>query len=134
MPKPRRGKVQAVPEPPPVESAELADAESAGELPWEQRASDRQGWRVWIRVVIVQGGVGRGWTRNEIRVETCDLSRGGFSFFYPQYVPPGTWIECEVELKGQTVMIVGQVRDCYHVDGVRHRVGVQFSKIQRPRR
>jgi hypothetical protein len=131
MPKPRRAKAEPKVEPKPIAPVDLLNEEAEPDLPWEQRAQERKGWQTTLKIVIVQGAAGRGWIRHEFTVETCDLCRGGFSFFYPQYVPPGSWIEAEVEVKGQTVMIVGAVRDCYHVDGIRHRVGVQFNQIRR---
>ncbi len=83
------------------------------------RRHQRQVWRVHLSLMMLAGG--------EAALEgTCDLSAQGFSFLYDGFVYPGTIVYTRFESLPGRPLMKGIVRHCTHVDGRRHRVGVEF--------
>lgn len=87
------------------------------------RQHDRSPWCASARVTLREPGAGV----RTLTVTTCDVSRGGFAFLAEAFVHVGTEVEAVLENRPETVLR-GVVRSCAHVEGVRHRVGVQFSE------
>lgn len=71
--------------------------------------------------------------QREIRVETCDLSAGGFAFYFKHYIHPGTQVTANFLGFADGGKLVGVVRNCIHVDAQRHRIGVEFTSRERAR-
>lgn len=95
-----------------------------------KRTADRKPWCVPIRVQILEpcdkGGVPR-----EIEVATHDLSTRGFSFVTQYYVHNGGRVITTFEAISQKPTIIGVVRNCIHLGGALHRVGVEFTEIRK---
>lgn len=104
-----------------VAEADTATAESEG------RKHKRHNWKVNLRLELVEPG--RGSTRNRtIDVTSQDISLGGFSFAAPMFVHVGTVVYTRLNsLEGQPV-VKAVVRNCVHIEGRLHRVGVEFVK------
>ncbi len=66
--------------------------------------------------------------RRTVRVTACDISRGGFGFVLDGFVHPGTRVEGEIGPARHGVRAI--VRSCTHLQGMRHRVGVEFIRSQ----
>jgi len=64
-------------------------------------------------------------------VVTQDISRGGFSFLYSQYLPEGALIMATFDMLPGTPVIQGVVRSCQFLEGMKHRVGVAFESVRR---
>jgi hypothetical protein len=91
----------------------------------EKRRCARHAYRIVFRVILQEhqrGAVSERW----IQVETNDISRAGFSFFYRQYVAVGTTLRAQFNDLPNRPTVLGVVRDCCLVEGRKHRVGVQF--------
>ncbi|HPF39211.1 MAG TPA: PilZ domain-containing protein [Phycisphaerae bacterium] len=91
----------------------------------EKRGSDRYAWRTRLRVTIVDPSG----ARREIDVTTHDLSIGGFSFMFNQYVHNGTVVIACIKALPEKPMVLCVVRNCVHVKGAMHRVGVNFERV-----
>ena len=62
----------------------------------------------------------------EIRVKSHDVSRGGFSFLYPQFLHADTLVSTRFDALPDQPIVSGIVKSCvYNGDG-QHRVGVEF--------
>jgi hypothetical protein len=57
-----------------------------------------------------------------------DISRSGFSFTYCQYVPEGAIVEVVFNDLPRCPQLCGVVRNCVHLGGRNHRIGVEFTK------
>ncbi len=91
------------------------------------RRHARHAWRVRLKVVICNQP-DSGPSPRAVTVMTCDISLSGFSFLFNQYVHPGTRVyPCFETLPSRPVM-KAVVRDCVHVEGRQHRVGVEFAE------
>ncbi|MCA9255494.1 MAG: PilZ domain-containing protein [Phycisphaerales bacterium] len=101
---------------------EQADADSTIV---EKRGSDRYAWKIKLHVTIVDPSG----ARREIDVTTHDLSIGGFSFIFNQYVHNGTVVIACIKALPQKPLVLCVVRNCVHVKGAMHRVGVNFEKV-----
>jgi hypothetical protein len=66
-------------------------------------------------------------SQRRIDVITSDLSRGGFSFTFNQFIYPGSSIRAWIEGLARPVLS-GLVQDCVHLSGCDHRVSVQFVR------
>ncbi len=66
----------------------------------------------------------------ELKVTTCDVGPGGFSFVCDRYVHLGTIVFPRFESLPNRPVMKGIVRNCTYVEGRDHRVGVQFLKLQ----
>ncbi len=92
------------------------------------RQHERHAWRVQRRLILVEcGRMGR---RLDLDVVTEDISKGGFAFVCQQYVPPGTIVFLGLEVMAPSAIVKGIVRNCVHVQGRKHRVGVQFVRLR----
>jgi hypothetical protein len=72
--------------------------------------------------------------RREVRVMTCDVSAGGFSFIYRRYVHLGTCVRVRFDSLPSRPRMIGVVRNCRHMNGTTHRVGVEFVDALRHKR
>jgi len=92
------------------------------------RRHQRQVWRARLSLTMLAGGAlelqGR-----PVKVSTCDLSAQGFSFLYDAFVYPGTIVYTRFESLPGRPLMKGIVRHCTHVEGRRHRVGVEFVPL-----
>jgi hypothetical protein len=71
-------------------------------------------------------------TPRELKVMTRDLSRGGFSFIYDQFLHEGTVIRTQFDPLPDRPILIGVVANCRHLNGRQHRVGVQFVESEPP--
>ena len=92
----------------------------------EGRAHDRRPWAVTLKVVIAEA-LNHHITTKQATVVTIDLSRGGFSFVYPQFVHHGSVVAARFNMLPGHPVLYGSVRNCVLLDGLRHRVGVAFD-------
>ncbi|MBI3833282.1 MAG: PilZ domain-containing protein [Planctomycetes bacterium] len=87
-----------------------------------QRSSERHPWVVDISLVIEDP---HGKPRT-LDVVTHDISEGGFSFMYQQFIHVGTRIITHFGSIPGHPSLVGVVRNCVYVGSMYHRIGVQF--------
>lgn len=66
-----------------------------------------------------------------LEVRTADLSARGFAFLHKHYVHPGTAVRTCIESLPAKPQLMGVVRNCTHLRGDQHRVGVEFTKVIR---
>lgn len=90
----------------------------------DQRKSPRSPWVVQLELTLV----GADGIAVRIKATTHDLSVGGFSFLYGQYVNSGTIVITSFKAMPDQPKILCVVCNCAHVDGTTHRVGVRFEK------
>ncbi len=94
-----------------------------------KRGQDRKPWTVHLRLQIQE--VGSASSAREAEAVTHDLSTGGFSFITRYYVHVGAVVAATFDTVPQKPTIVGVVRNCIHLGGALHRVGVQFTEVHR---
>lgn len=76
-------------------------------------------------VKVLQPGGGT----SERLVTVRDLSAGGMSFLYPGYLHNGSAVEAELRKRMEGKELVhGRVRNCRHIHGVWHAVGIEFRE------
>jgi len=93
------------------------------------RRHPRRPWNAKLELVIEECCDGFA-NLLKIAVNTSDISPGGFAFTCGRFVHPGTTVYVRFRtLPGQPV-IKGIVRDCIHLAGREHRVGVEFIQLQ----
>jgi len=96
----------------------------------ENRQHERKAWCVPLTVLFKEK-VLEGVIERPAEVTTHDISRGGFSFVYDQYVHLGTKIHVRFDTLPSTPRVSGIVRNAIHLHGKRHRIGVKFAGIRR---
>jgi hypothetical protein len=106
-----------------AEAAETVITETAAAE--ERRAHARRPWVTPLTIWIEDSRVG-GVSLRPIDVTTQDISRGGFSFVYRQYLNPGTTIRTRFEALPDAPVARAVVRNCIHLSGNLHRTGAQF--------
>lgn len=94
-----------------------------------KRGQDRKSWTVHLRLIIHEGAASC--TPRETEAVTHDLSTGGYSFITRYYVHVGAMVEATFDTLPQRPTIIGVVRNCIHLGGAMHRVGVQFTEVRR---
>lgn len=92
------------------------------------RRQQRHRWRVRLRMTIQECSEGLIQYRH-IEVETSDLSPGGFAFICQQFLHVGTVVYPRFVSLPNRPVVKGIVRNCAHLDGRRHRVGVEFLPL-----
>ncbi len=90
----------------------------------DQRESPRSPWVVQLELTLV----GADGIAVRVKAKTHDLSVGGFSFLYGQYVNSGTIVITSFRAMPDQPKILCVVCNCVHVDGTTHRVGVRFER------
>lgn len=90
------------------------------------RRHRRHRWQVKLRLDLEEVTVG-GRRRRALTVTSSDISVQGFSFFHRNFIHPGTLVRARVEALPDRPVLVGIVRNCIHVEGNRHRIGVEFQ-------
>lgn len=99
-----------------------------------ERRYERQPWTATITVTIDRQTL-RGATQHALRVVAQDISRGGFSFIYRQFISPGSKVSIKLDMLPGEPVINGTVKSCVLIGGMEHRVGVAFdpvSKAEKP--
>lgn len=89
----------------------------------DQRTAERKPWVTQLTLLIADP-LGKSRTVN---VSSHDISTGGFSFIYKQFVHINTKVRAQFESLPGRPSLNGVVRSCIHVGGMHHRVGVQFA-------
>ncbi len=92
----------------------------------EGREHDRRHWAFTLKVVIAER-LDRHITTKQATVATIDLSRGGFSFVFPQFIHHGSVVAVRFNMLPGHPVLYGSVRNCVLLDGLRHRIGVAFD-------
>jgi len=92
-----------------------------------ERRAERHHWITDLTLVI-EDPLGKPRT---IEVTTNDISAGGFSFVYHQFIHFGTKVRAHFESVPGRPNLDGVVRSCAHLGGMNHRVGVQFTSSQK---
>ena len=67
-------------------------------------------------------------TQRCITATAYDLSRGGFSFMFSQYIYPGSVVRAWIEGLPRRPVLSGVVLDCVHLTGCEHSISVQFVR------
>lgn len=88
----------------------------------DQRRAERHPWVAELTITIDDTGTD---PRN-LHVTSRDISRGGFSFMYRQFIAPGTAVGVRINKLPERGILRGIVRSCVHLGGILHRIGVQF--------
>ena len=86
----------------------------------------RKEWTASLAVTIEQDNGSR-LMRREVTVTTRDVSRNGFSFVYRQFVQPGATVKAKFDMLPHQPLLIGVVRNCVLLEGMEHRVGVEFT-------
>lgn len=92
-----------------------------------RRRFRRYTWRVRLRVELEER-TAEGVRFRQCDVMTEDIGRGGFAFIHTQLVHPGTKVRAKLTLLPHQPTVVGEVRNCTHLEGQKHRVGVEFAE------
>ena len=90
----------------------------------QDRDAERRTWCVPLRLEVEETSRTR-----TIEVTTVDLSTQGMAFLYPGMLNAGTI----VRVNHNGIRVSGWVRNCVHVRGKEHRIGVMFGD-ERPGR
>jgi len=94
----------------------------------DRRTHSRKKWSVAMEVLVIEGR-GDGAQHRKIKVETTDISLGGFAFYFDHFLHPGTALAAQFTALPSQPVLKGIVRSCISAGGMKHRIGVQF--IQR---
>jgi hypothetical protein len=89
------------------------------------RRTQRHTCRTPIDVYIREPGISTQ-TLRKLSVETVDLSKTGFAFLFNQYIPVGKEVVAEFIGASDRPRLNGIVRNCVHLHGKTHRIGVEF--------
>jgi hypothetical protein len=89
----------------------------------------RRSWVTTIDIQIEERSTVGSHTR-ELRVTTCDVSRGGFSFTHGHLIHPGSRVRVRFDCLPGAPVLTGTVRHCRHVRGTEHHVGVEFDQCR----
>ena len=90
-----------------------------------QRRRERRRWVVPLTIEIEQRGASD-LIRSQAKVTTQDISQGGFSFAHRQFVAIGSIVRVRFDILPTKPLLHGVVRNCVLVEGMRHRIGVEF--------
>jgi hypothetical protein len=94
-----------------------------------ERRHDRHKWVTPLTVLIEKEPDHKSQQR-DVEVTTHDISRGGFSFMFKQYLHPGTRIRTRFNALPGCPIVRGIVRNCIHLGATFHRIGVEFAAPQ----
>lgn len=90
------------------------------------RRHRRHTWKVKLRLELEEITVG-GRRKRALTVTSSDISVQGFSFHHRNFIHPGTLVRARVESLPDRPVLAGVVRNCVHLEGSRHRIGVEFQ-------
>jgi hypothetical protein len=90
-----------------------------------ERREPRRVWRTRLQIEI-EAPEGSLSPRRVTEVQTHDISRNGCSFLYRQFLPAGSRIYMRIDMLPSRPVLVGEVRNCTLIEGMLHRVGVEF--------
>ncbi|MCH7992830.1 MAG: PilZ domain-containing protein [Planctomycetes bacterium] len=102
---------------------ELHNRFGSGDAVSNERHSERLPWVTNLTVRVEDPGR----TARALSVATHDVSRGGFSFIYRQFLHRGTRIRTEFNALPNRPTIRGIVQYCVDIGDGRHRIGVRFA-------
>lgn len=88
----------------------------------DKRRFPRKPWVVELAVLLHEEAGPR-----SISVFTQDLSQGGMSFVYEQFLYAGSEVLVRVDSLPDRPVLFGVVSSCVHLSGMLHRVGVRFT-------
>jgi hypothetical protein len=90
-----------------------------------QRRHERTAWVTSLTVYVRE----RRWeSPRELRVQTYDISRGGFSFLHTHFLYANTMVYTRFDLLPGQPVVAGVVTNCAYVGKGQHRIGVQFVR------
>ncbi len=93
------------------------------------RTGRRHPWCIPLTLEIEEVRPG-GTRRRHVEVTTHDICTGGFAFIFNQFVHPETIVRARFESLPTRPYLTGVVRNCVHLSGTQHRVGVEFVDAQ----
>jgi len=99
-------------------------AEEPHDVP-DERSSERHAWVTDLTITISDTSK----IPRSLIVTSREISRGGFSFMFRQFIAPGTRVGVRINKLPARGVLHGVVRSCVHVGGIHHRIGVQFSSV-----
>ena len=99
-----------------------------GPVPNERQA-ERLPWVTDLTLRVEDPGR----TARELKVASHDISRGGFSFVYQQFLHCGTKIRTYFDALPNRPTIQGVVQYCVDIGDGRHRIGVVFVQDSSPK-
>lgn len=102
---------------------------SSGSGVSNERKHGRHKWVTPLTVLIEKEPHHKSQKR-DVEVTTHDISRGGFSFMFKQYLHPGTRIRTRFNSLPGCPIVRGIVRNCIHLGSTFHRIGVEFAASQ----
>ena len=112
-------------QPSPEELVHMLRRRGEGRRPGPIRRRARYRCRVRVELTLIErSGVLD--SRRTATVITCDVSVDGFSFLWDGFVHPGSTVQARFESLPNHPVLTAVVRYCTHVEGRRHRVGVEF--------
>lgn len=117
--------------PSPEELVHTLRRRAEGRRPGPLRRRARYRCRVRVAVTFVELGLEGRRTREAV-VTTCDVSVNGFSFMWDGYIHPGSAVQARFKSLPNRPLLTAKVRCCTHVEGCRHRVGVEFVDASPP--
>ncbi len=102
--------------------------DSCQEKKKNQRKSERRAWVTQL-TLLIEDPLGK---QRTLDVATHDISTGGFSFIYKQFIHINTKVAVLFETLPGKPALNGVVRSCVLLDGMHHRIGVQFHIPRTP--
>lgn len=102
---------------------ELHKRFGCGDAVSNERQSERFPWVTNLTVRVDDSGQ----SERVLSVATHDVSRGGFSFIYRQFLHCGTRIRTEFNGLPNRPTIQGIVQYCVDIGDGRHRIGIAFA-------
>ena len=112
----------------------LADQRGQEITTQERRKQARHDWDVKLSLEIEEEDQWQAVSRRTIEVITKDLSTGGFAFIHSQFIHPGSRVRARFDVLPHRPILSGVVRSCVKIEGVRHRVGVEFGHLNSGKR
>ncbi len=103
----------------------IASLERVSQGKISNRKHERKSW-VTHSTIQLQGPR----DKRTLKVTTCDISRGGFSFILESYIAIGTPLEATFMVGTEETILLGVVRNCKIVHAPRHHIGVQFTNTK----
>ncbi|MEK6798173.1 MAG: PilZ domain-containing protein [Planctomycetota bacterium] len=110
-------------------SAGIVSAPGAvvGERIFDERRHERKPWTTTL-TVWVKDRSGAWNMPRKLTVATHDISPGGFSFFYQQFLHVNTLVSARFDGLPSKPVLLGVVANCTYLDG-QYRVGVRFVDV-----
>jgi len=102
-------------------------AEGAKRGKTKERRYERKAWTVALTLDLEEKSL-RGVTHRQIEVATHNISVGGYSFIFHNFIHPGTVVSARFDGLPNNPTLRGIVRNCIAIGGTQHRVGVEFKQ------